>query len=199
MMFVIGLTGGIASGKSTISAMLRAKGAHILDADIIAREIVEPDLPAWKEIVDYFGPGVLREDRHLDRAALGKAVFDNPEALTKLNGFTHPRVIARVDELTEYYRKTDPSGVVVVDAPLLIEAGMTNMVDEIWVVATDQDTQVKRLMERDKLSREASMKRINSQMPLKDKMKFAHQVIDTTCALEETKKQVDQLLAEAVK
>ncbi|MHB1125712.1 MAG: dephospho-CoA kinase [Bacillota bacterium] len=198
-MFVIGLTGGIASGKSTISAILRAKGAHILDADIIAREIVEPELPAWKDIVDYFGPGVLKEDRSLDRAALAKAVFGNPEVLLKLNGFTHPRVIARTDELIEYYRTADPSGVVVVDAPLLIEAGMSNMVDEIWVVAADKETQIKRIMERDKFTWEEAMKRINSQMPLKDKMKFAHRVIDTTCSLEETRDYVDRLWAETVK
>lgn len=192
-MFVIGLTGGIASGKSTVSRLLKELGATILDADVIAREVVEPGQPALAEIAAAFGPEVLREDGSLDRARLGALVFGDGEARARLNAITHPRVIRRINELLEEERRANPRGVAVVDAPLLLEAGMGHLVDEVWVVAADEETQLRRLMRRDGLSRAEAMRRIRAQMPLAEKLRQADRVIDTGCTLEETARQVRSL------
>lgn len=198
-MRVIGLTGGIASGKSTISDYLRQHGAIVIDADVLAREIVRRGQPAWQDIVSCFGKEVLQEDGEIDRVRLGQKVFSDQRARELLNRITHPRVIEKTRETIGRIKKVRPDAVVVVDAPLLIEAGMDSLVDEVWVVAVDEETQVQRVMERDGLDRTAARQRIASQMPLKEKIKRADRVIDNQGPLAKTLADVEKYWKEACK
>lgn len=188
-MKIIGLTGGIASGKSTVSKVLKDLGATIIDMDLIAREIVKPGLPAWQEIVQFFGNEILRQDGEINRPALAAQVFGNEAARRRLNEITHPRLIKETQKRLEEIRHRE-NAVAVIDAPLLIEAGMTDLVDEVWLVAIPQELQVLRLMERDGISQAEAKKRIDSQMPLEEKKKFAHYIIDTKGSMQDTVKQV---------
>ncbi len=195
-MRVIGLTGGIASGKSTVSKYLRELGAAIIDADLIAKETVEGNTPALQEIAACFGEGVLTSEGQLDRKKLAELIFDSPDERQKLNRIIHPRVISRVKELIALYKKQGNVPLIVVDAPLLLECGMQDMVDEVWLVAVPEDVQVERLTKRENLSAEAAQKRIDSQMKLEDKIKQAHRIIDNSQELAGTLAQVDEYWAE---
>lgn len=184
-MYIIGLTGGIATGKSTVSSILRELGAVVIDSDEIAHEIMEPGQPAYKDIVDTFGPAILAPDGRIDRTALGKLVFEDPTARFTLNNITHPRVAAR---FKEKLKELPPdTRVVVWDVPLLLEAGLDRGVNEVWVVWVDEETQIKRLMERNHFTREEALARIRAQMPLEEKMKRADRLIDNRGTVEETK------------
>jgi dephospho-CoA kinase len=187
---VIGLTGGIASGKSTVSRMLKSLGAKIIDADQLARDLVRPGRPAWRDIVHHFGRGILLENGEINRKELGRVVFSDPEARRLLNRLTHPRVKSRTKAILRKLARVDPQAVVVIDAPLLLEAGMDDLVDEIWVVSASPDTQIRRLMARDQLTREEAVQRLEAQMPLAEKIKRAHRVIDNEGAEEDTWRQV---------
>lgn len=184
-MFVIGLTGGIASGKSTVSETLASLGAVIIDADAVAHEIVEPGEKAFLEIVETFGSGVVGPDGALDRAELGKRVFNDPLLRGKLNQITHPRVGERFKEKMGQL----PPGIQVVvwDVPLLFESGMDKQVDEAWLVWVDEKTQIARLMHRNGYTREEAQARIRAQMPLREKMKRADRLIDNRGTVEETR------------
>jgi len=192
-MKVIGLTGGIASGKSTVSNYLRELGANIIDADIVAREIVEKGQPALKEIVDYFGKEVIKPDGTLDRKILGTIVFSDPEKLQVLNKITHERIIKRIEEEIQNYRRLGKLKAVFVDAALLIEMKMYFLTDEIWLVTSSKETQLKRLMLRDELSFSEAMDRINSQMCLEEKKVYADVVLDNSKDFDHLKKQVESL------
>lgn len=184
-MKIIGLTGGIASGKSTVSGILREWGAVILDADQIAREIVEPGQPAWQEIRSRFGEGVFNPDGTIDRRALGAIVFADPVALQDLNRLTHARVLAVTKERLAILKKMkQPPPLVVIDAALLIESKLTISCEEVWVLQVDEATQLARLMARDGMSREDARQRIKSQMPLAEKLQYADRVINTGVPLE---------------
>lgn len=176
-MKVIGLTGGIASGKSTAARLLEEFGAPVVDADLLARQAVAPGSPALAAIVDAFGSGVLQADGTLDRVALGREVFALPEARATLERIVHPEVrrLAR-----ERLRKLERSGAQVVFymAPLLIEAGADTLCDEIWVVDVDEATQEKRVMARDGLSRQEVRQRTAAQMPLAEKAIRGDVIID---------------------
>lgn len=188
-MVIIGLTGGIASGKSSVSRILADLGAVIIDADHTARQVVRPGEPAWHEIRRVFGAGVLKPDGQLDRAGLGAIVFADPKARRKLNDIVHPRVIGQIEK--EISRERDRgSRVVIVDAPLLLETGMEGMVDQVWVVAVTEETQIQRLMARDGLNREEACQRIKSQMPLAEKLQKADRIIDNNGSPAETREQV---------
>ncbi|MGI9950915.1 dephospho-CoA kinase [Moorellaceae bacterium AZ2] len=176
---VIGLTGGIASGKSTVAGILASLGARVIDADKIAREIVEPGKPAWEEIKSTFGFQYLEPDGTINRRALGNLVFRDRTAREKLNAITHPRIKEEIARRLEAYRKEEPGGVVVIEAALLLEAGMQQVVDEVWVVTAPEEVRLKRLMERDNLSREEAWQRLKAQWPEEERLKFASQVIDT--------------------
>ncbi len=188
-MFVIGLTGGIASGKSTVSNMLRDFGAAIIDADRVAKDLQEPHTLVWQAIVDSFGREILEEDETLDRKALGQVVFNNPEALQKLNGIVHPGVTQRAYELMREFERAGGK-VAVLDAPLLIEANMASLADEIWLVAVPEEVQITRLMARNGFTRGEALARLRSQMPLKEKRSYADIIIDNSGSLEETRQQV---------
>ena len=192
-MLVIGLTGGIGSGKSTVAEMLHGKGARIIDADRLAREIVEPGQPALKEIVIEFGEEVVLADGSLDRKALGAKVFHNEAARKKLNEITHPYVINLTKELLEETEREGKHKVAVIDAPLLLEVGMQEMVDEVWLTALDEKIQLERVLQRDKLTPKEAKKRISSQMPLEEKKKYADRIIDTSGTIEETEAEINRL------
>lgn len=191
-MKIIGLTGGIASGKSTVAKMLENKGAYILDADKLAREAVEPGQPAWKELVNWLGPSILLSDRSIDREKLGSMVFKDRLILEKLNSIIHPRVGSRILSLSGEIKKQDPKAIVVYDIPLLIEAGMQKLVDHILLVYVPREIQLARLQQRDGLTKAEAQMRIRTQMPIEEKRKHAHTVIDNSGTMVETAEQVDR-------
>jgi len=192
-LYVIGLTGSIASGKSLVSRFLRELGAIIIDADQVARDVVLTGSPAWRQIVQEFGEAVCKPDGTLDRQALGRIVFSDTYKLDKLNRITHPYIISEINQLLDGYRKNSPGAVVVLDAPLLLELGLEKMVDEVWVVYVDYQTQLERLMKRDGLSSEEAARRISSQISLEKKVKLADHVIDNRGDPEDTFLQVSRL------
>lgn len=192
-MKVIGLTGGIASGKSTVASYLKELGAYVIDADKIARDIVQPGGPAYVEIVQEFGKDILDPDRNIDRKKLGGIIFRNLEDREKLNGIMHPKIYRLMEKQIESIKKADPKGIIVLDVPLLIETGMTKMADEVWLAWLPEELQKARLMERDGFTEEEAEKRIKSQMPLNKKRKFAHRIIDTSGLLKDTRRQVNSI------
>jgi len=189
---VAGLTGSIASGKSLVSAELKRLGAHVVDADIVAREVVEPGCPALEEIEKEFGPSVIKADGALDRAALAAIVFSDADRLKALNSITHPRIIARQRELVAGIKKEFADPFIVVDAAVLIEAGEHRQMDVVIVVSCDEERQIERLAERG-LTRQEALKRIRAQMPLKEKLKYADYVIENNGTVEETLKKTRAL------
>lgn len=198
-MKVIGLTGGIASGKSTVSRMLRQKGAYIIDADEIAKDIVKPGKPAWEDIVRHFGRDILDESGNIKRKMLGKIVFSDEKKLKLLNRITHPGIVDRIKEELEASRRRNEK-VVVIDAALLLEIGLDVLTDEVWVVVVDEKTQIDRLIKREgTLSYTEAVERIRAQMPLEEKLKFATRIIDNSGTIEETQKQVDEIWREIEK
>ena len=189
---VIGLTGGIASGKSSVARMLEKLGAVIIDADQLAREVVMPGRPAYRAIVEAFGSGILNPDLTIDRGALGRLVFADAEARRRLEKITHPAIGARAEERLAELRSSGLPTVFYM-AALLIEAGVASRVDEIWVVYLDRETQVARLMERDDSSREEALRKIAAQMPMDEKKTFGRVVIDNRGTPAETERQVREL------
>lgn len=189
---IVGLTGGIASGKSTVAQMLAELGARIIDADVIAREIVEPGEPAWKEIRVVFGEEVFRDDDSLDREALGNVVFGDPEARRKLESLTHPRIAQRMMERAQQIRAQGHHWVIY-DAALIVENGIHEWLDSLIVVAADRRVQLERVIERDTMSPEAALRRLNAQMPLEAKIAVADYVIDNNGSLDKTREQVERI------
>ena len=198
-MLVIGLTGGIASGKSIISDSLRKMGAVIIDADILSRQVVEPGEEAWRKIWRYFGSQAFNEDRTINRKKLADIIFSDPEKRRILNEIVHPEVLNKTQLLIAQYKKEGLAPLIVVDAPLLIEAGMYKMVDEVWVIAVAEELQVRRVMARDNISLEAALKRLESQMPMEEKLKYAQRVIDNNQDLGHTINQIKEIWREVLK
>lgn len=202
-MLVIGLTGNIGSGKSTVARRLESLGAKVIDADRVAREVVLPGTPALEEIVGSFGPDVLNSEGTLDRRKMGNIVFTDPQARARLNEITHPRIkeaIRReIDKNSTGADSCTCSGVLVIEAPLLIEVGLHHDVDEIWMVKVDENEQIERLAERDGLTPMEARSRIAAQLPQEEKLKYARRVIDNSGDPFETKKQVDHHWADFLK
>jgi dephospho-CoA kinase len=186
---IIGLTGGIASGKSSVAQIMEALGGVIIDADQLAREAVAPGEPAYLSIVAGFGEGIINPDRTINRKALARIVFADPTARRRLERITHP-AIARLAEQRLTALRNAGVPVVVYMAPLLIEAGVTSRVDEIWVVYADRETQVARLMLRDGIGRDEALQRLAAQMPMEEKRRYGRVVIDNSGTPEETERQV---------
>jgi len=184
---IAGLTGGIATGKSTVSSILREAGAIIIDADTIARDAVQKNLPAWHEIVRIFGKDVLLSDGEIDRAYLGGIIFRDSSKNEILNKIVHPHVIQRVAERIEKIGKEYPDSVVILDVPLLIEAGMDKGLEEVVLVYTPELIQIKRLVEREKISDEEALLKVRSQMPIEKKREFATIIIDNSGTIAATK------------
>ena len=196
-MQVIGLTGGIASGKSTVARILARLGAVIIDADLLAREAVLPGTPAHEAIVAAFGPEILHPDGTLDRKALGRIVFADGDARRRLEAITHPAIARLAEERLAAVRRSDAPAVFYV-APLLIEAGVTGRVDDIWVVYADRETQIARLTGRDGIGREEAEQRLAAQMPMEEKATYGSVVIDNRGTPEETERQVIALWREKI-
>lgn len=192
-MLLVGLTGGIASGKSTVSGMLAERGAEIVDADRIAREVVMPGTPAWCKIREHFGPGVLFADGSIDRQALGDQVFGDPARLALLNEITHPAILERIADRLEMLAPKDV--VVVLDAALLIETGLVTSADIVVVVHSPTEIQIRRLAEKG-LTRPQASARIAAQMPAEQRLAHADVTINNTGSLEELTDQVDALWRE---
>ncbi len=191
-MKVIGLTGGIGSGKSTVSQFLAELGAVILDADKVGHEAFKPDTEIWRKVVAAFGRQILAPDGNIDRQKLGEIVFGNPESLSRLNQIMHPRMYDMVKAQLEEYRRQGMR-VVVLEAPLLLEAGWTSLADEVWVTTASESTVLKRLEERTRLSQAESLARIRSQLPSEERARHADVVINTDCSLDELKAKVKEL------
>lgn len=191
-MIIVGLTGSIASGKSTVSEMFVKLGMHLIDYDVLAREVVEPGQKAWEGIVTQFGEEVLNNDSTLNRERLGQIVFDNPEKLQMLNQITHPAVFEEADRRVKEIASTHANALIIKDVPLLIETRIHNSVDKVIVVSARRETRLKRLMERG-FTQEESLKRIDSQMPISEKEKYADFIIYNDGSLVRTREQVEQI------
>lgn len=176
-MYIIGLTGGIASGKSLVAQILKQLGAEVINGDVIGHEIIEPGLPAYSEVVDEFGPEILDSDGKIDRKKLGEIVFLCPKKLQILNHITHPRILSRIREIIDSFREQHYPHLLVVEAALLYESNLNFFVDEVWTVEAEKEIQVKRLKERNHLSEEQALRRINSQMPARDRIARSDLVI----------------------
>jgi dephospho-CoA kinase len=193
-MILVGLTGGIATGKSTVAGMFKQCGAVIIDADALAREVVQPGKPAWREIVKTFGKTVLNPDRTLNRQALGAVVFGHRTRLRQLERIIHPRVAREQIRLTKQAARKDPKTVVIYDVPLLFEAGVDTRVDKIIVVSANRETQIARLKKRNGLSRTEALRRINSQMPLAQKLARADFAIKSPLTPTARRRQIRSIL-----
>lgn len=193
MCSVIGLTGGIASGKSTVAKMFSDLNIPVIDADVIAREVVEPGERSYQQIVEVFGKDILNSDESINRSKLGSIIFSNKEKREQLNQIVHPAVRKRMLEKKEAYIKQGEK-CVVLDIPLLFESKLTSLVDQTLIVYVDEKIQLKRLMERNQLSEKEAMNRIKSQMPLEEKAQLADELINNNNSMEESKKQLFNLL-----
>lgn len=193
---IIGLTGGIASGKSTVSKMLQRLGAKVIDADVIARQVVEPGQPAWREIAEHFGAQILLPDRQIDRHRLAEIVFRDERERKTLNHIVHPRVREEMERQTQEWTTDHPGAIVIWDVPLLIEGGMYRRVDKIIVVTVDEQTQLRRLMDRNGYGEAEAKRRMAAQMPLAEKAAYADFIINNSGSLKETCKQVKQIWKE---
>ncbi len=187
-MITAGLTGGIASGKSTVSACLQKAGAIIIDADGIARDAVRKGLPAWENIREEFGPEILLPDGEINRDALGNIIFRDREKRERLNAIVHPHVFAEMEKQRHRAEKKQPDAVVIQDIPLLFESGMQKEIFPVILVWIPEDLQQKRLMKRNLLSAEAALARIRSQIPAEEKKKQADILLDNSGSPEETEK-----------
>ena len=195
-MILIGITGGLASGKSTVAGLFQECGAFVIQADQLARTVVAPGKTAWKEIVKTFGARVLQADRTLDRVALAKLVFHHPRRLSALNRIVHPRVAREQVRQTNAIAKRHPHAVIIYDAALLIEAQAHERMDRIIVVTANQAIQVHRARQRDGLTRKEALGRIRGQLPLRTKRRFADYVLNGTLPVTRLRPQVRQLYQE---
>ena len=191
-MKVIGLTGGIGSGKSAVARLLAELGAVIIDADKIGHEALKPDTEVWCEVVSAFGQRILTPGGDINRKKLGEIVFGNPASLLKLNQIMHPRMYERVTAQLEEYRRRGVD-VAVLEAPLLLEAGWASLVDEVWVTVAAETTVLRRLQERTGLSEPESLARIRSQLPVEERVNRADVIVDTDCDLDELEAKVKEL------
>lgn len=189
----VGLTGGIASGKSTVSRMFTELGVPVIDADVIAREVVAPGSRALEAIVDAFGEEVLTDEKSLNRARLGEIVFSDPAKKKVLERILHPEIIAEQDRRLRDLEREGRTPFAIVDAAVMIESGSWKRFDSIVVVDCDESQQISRLRHRNAMSEEEAVRRVNAQMPLSEKVKYANHVIDNRGSIDDTRKQVVEL------
>lgn len=195
-MLIVGLTGGVASGKTTVSQVLKEEGAYIIDADQMARELARPHTPAWKQLVRTFGKGILCKDGSIHRKKLADIVFTDLRQRKLLNQILHPRIRKEMERRAKEIGRKDPEAIVVVDAPLLVELGEHRKMDKVIVVTSTQKLQIERLKKRDGINREAALKIFSSQMPVEEKAKFADFVIRNEGSLRETRKKTREVFRE---
>jgi len=195
-MLVVGLTGGIASGKTTVARMLKKMGARIIDADAVSREVMVPQTRCWRQVVKSFGPAVVRTDGTIDRKKLAVDVFKHPEKRMLLNRIVHPCIRKRIREMIRCIGREDPAALVIIDAALLVETGMYKDYDKLVVVAADEEVQLARLMRRNQLSIRDARRRLRAQLPLERKKRVADYVISNQASLHHTRRQTRALLQE---
>ncbi|MGZ3557582.1 MAG: dephospho-CoA kinase [Thermodesulfobacteriota bacterium] len=198
-MLIIGLTGGVASGKTAVCGVLKEEGAYIIDADQIARELVQPHQPAWNELVRTFGEEILQEDRSIDRKKLADRVFADPNQRKLLDQILHPLITEEMDRRTKEIGQKNPQAIVVIDAPLLIEVGYHRQVDKVMVVTSTQAQQFERLKARDGINFEEALRILSSQMPIEEKVKLADFVIRNEGSLAEVRKRTKEVFRELKK
>lgn len=189
---VIGITGGIGSGKSTVAKILHDLGARIIDADKVAREVIGKGQPALEEIRSFFGEGVINEKGELDRKKLSSIVFGNEEKLEVLNAITHKYIVDRIMGCLEMLRK-EQAEFVALDAPLPVKHGFLDIVDEVWVIVAGKDERIRRIMQRSSISYEEAVKRINAQKNDEEYLKYAKEVIYNEGSIDELEKAVAKL------
>jgi dephospho-CoA kinase len=194
-MLIVALTGGIGSGKSIIADALREQGCYVHSADKAAHELLEPGRPAWEKAVAHFGENILNPDRTVNRAKLGKIIFENPKERVFLNSLMHPLVMEKKREVIARLEKDGKVEIFVSEAALTIEAGFAKFFDKIVVAYCPEEVQITRLMERDGIPKGEALKKIRSQMPAEEKKKYADYVIDTSGSLERTLAQTQAVLA----
>jgi dephospho-CoA kinase len=192
-MINVGLTGGIATGKSLVSNHFKELGAYIIDYDAVSHEIIAPKRNAWKRIVDLFGEEILNEDLTINRRRFGEIVFNDPEKRKRLEGITHPEIFIETRKRIKSIKNSNPEAVIIQDVPLLFETNLYKTVDRVIVVYSSEETQIKRLIERDGLNEDDAKRRISSQMPLDEKARYADFVISNEGSIEETKKEVEEV------
>jgi dephospho-CoA kinase len=190
---VLAVTGGIATGKTTVANMLTELGAAHIDFDVLARQVVEPGTPALKQIVEYFGKQVLQEDGTLDRKKLSKVVFQDIEKRKKLENFTHPAILEEFLKQVNAIAKQDPNAIIQVSIPLLIELNLQYMYDKILLVYAGTEQQVQRLCKRDSISKEEAANILKAQMPIDEKVGYADFVVRNETDLKETRRQVAEI------
>ena len=190
-MIVIGLTGGIASGKSTAAQHLLELGAHVIDADLLGHRAYEPGTAAHRAVIDCFGDDVAADDGSIDRKALGGKVFGKPAALDKLTGIVWPEILRLAKLEIDEQRSRNVDGILVLEAAVLLEAGWESAVDEVWVVSVDRTTAIERTMARDGLDAEAVQRRIDSQLSNDERVSKADVVIDNSLDLKNMLAQLD--------
>lgn len=186
-MLAVGLTGGLASGKTFIASCFEEFGAHVIHADKLGHEVLAKNGEAYDDVVGEFGTGILRDDGSIDRSAVGAIVFTDPDRLAKLNTLIHPHIFRRQETFFEQVRADDPSGIAVVEAAIMIEIGSYKRYDRIVLAACPLETQIERFTHRDGATREQALARIDRQMPLEEKRAFADHIIDTTGTFDETR------------
>ena len=195
-MVIIGLTGGIGSGKSSVAEMFKDEGAYVIDFDYLARVVVEPDTPAWRDIVDYFGQEILSPDRTLNRSKLAEIVFSDAQSRKALEGFTHPRIFEKRDTLLKDIKSKDPNALVIVDVPLLFELSLNKNFDKIILVYVSRDVQIERAIKRDALLKEEVEERLKAQINIEKKKLLSDYIINNEESLKNTRDQVRKVIHE---
>jgi len=195
-MLVVGITGGIGSGKGLATEFFRSRGAAIVDADAVARELMRRGSPLLAQVAAAFGPEVLREDGGLDRLGLAKAVFGDPRAVARLNAMTHPPIKAEIERQLGELAEEGKARIACVVAPLLLEAGCRKTVDRVLVIVADEQERIRRVMARDGLTEEEIRQRMAVQMPTEEQRRQADWVVDTTPGREQAYRQLEAIWAE---
>jgi dephospho-CoA kinase len=200
MALIIGLTGGIVSGKSTVARMFKDLGAKIVDADKLGHKVILPQGAAWKRIIKIFGKDILQKDQTINREKLGKIVFANQNLLKKLNKITHPEIIKLIKKEISLAKddSKEEKKILIIDAALIYETKIDRLMDKIIVVYLDEEEQLKRLIKRNNLSEKEALQKIKSQIPLKEKIEIADYVIDNSNSLDKTKEQVETIWQELI-
>jgi len=195
-MLIVGLTGGVASGKTAVSQILREEGAYLIDADQIARELVQPHTVTWNELIRIFGKEILQEDGSIHRKRLAAKVFSDPEQRNLLNQILHPRIKAEINRRVKEIGQKDPNAIVVIDAALIVETGDYQEMDKLIVVTSTEKQQIERLKKRDGMEQEEAQRILSSQMSLEEKLKVADFIIRNEGSFEETKRRVKEVFQE---
>ncbi|HAV42915.1 TPA: dephospho-CoA kinase [bacterium] len=194
---VVGLTGGYGTGKSTAAKFFKQLGARLIDADSISRKILSKGEETWQEVIHFFGQKILDSNGSIDRAKLADLIFKDEALRRRLNEVAHPRIRLEIEEEIKKFRnlksEIQPPKILIIDAPLLLEAGMQDLVDCLIVVNLHYEEQIKRVMERDNLNQKEAIKRISAQLPISAKLEVANYVIDNKGTFEETREQVEKI------